>query len=364
MNNLAAMQHKAREAGRPLIGCFPPYPPLELFTALGLTPMVLWNLGDLQPDTAHADRHVQPFVCSVGRRVAQACLGTDAAGFDAVFMYNACDTLRNLPEMIQRAHPALPVRRIHLPMTHPPQDHTRAYLTDELEALAADLSADFGASFSIEAFADAVRRHENIRALALRAEALAASGLLPFSSYAGTMNDVWLSSLEDGETLLDELVVSAAAEPTPAQAKVVISGILPPPLAILQLMEEAGLRVVANDIASLHRAVSPGPAKAESLGGYYHDYYSGHHPCSTLLYNSDGRRELLPAMARQSGADGVIFIGEKFCECEYFEFPFLQKELSAAGIKSMMLELAIDDGQNVEAIRTRIEAFAETIGQA
>ncbi|MCB2185547.1 MAG: 2-hydroxyacyl-CoA dehydratase family protein [Deltaproteobacteria bacterium] len=364
MHDLLALQQKAREAGRPLIGCFPPYPPLELFTALGLTPLVLWNLGDWQDGVSHADRHVQVFACAVARRLAEACLGPAGAGFDALFAYNTCDTLRNLPEVIQRARPGLPLRRMHLPQTHPPQAHAQAYLAGELRDLAAGLAADLGVTCRPEALAAAVARHEHLRALARQAGELAHQGRLPFRRYARVMNQVWLSSLEHGEALLGGLLAAAAAAPAPARAKVVLSGIEPPPGPLLGLLEEAGLRVVADDLAGLSRALHPGAAQPTELGAYYADYYQGHHPCSTLLYSAERRRGLLPALARQSGAHGVIFVGEKFCECEYFEFPELAGELSRAGLPSLLLEVALDDRANLEGFRTRVEAFAETITPA
>lgn len=54
-------------------------------------------------------------------------------------------------------------------------------------------------------------------------------------------------------------------------------------------------------------------------------------------------------------------MGEKFCEYEYFEFPYLQKHLRQKGLRTLLLEFAIDDDQNLGQVRTRIEAFSEMI---
>jgi len=45
-------------------------------------------------------------------------------------------------------------------------------------------------------------------------------------------------------------------------------------------------------------------------------------------------------MARQNNVKGCIFIGEKFCEYEYFEFPLMEKALQETGVKTMVLEFS------------------------
>ncbi len=37
-------------------------------------------------------------------------------------------------------------------------------------------------------------------------------------------------------------------------------------------------------------------------------------------------------MVREGNAAGFIFIGEKFCEYEYFEVPYLRKALEEEGV--------------------------------
>jgi hypothetical protein len=64
---------------RPVIGCFPLYPPLELFHSMGLAPVVLWGLRDAIPSLSLADRHLQSYVCSVARRLTEAVSWSGAA---------------------------------------------------------------------------------------------------------------------------------------------------------------------------------------------------------------------------------------------------------------------------------------------
>jgi benzoyl-CoA reductase/2-hydroxyglutaryl-CoA dehydratase subunit BcrC/BadD/HgdB len=56
-----------------------------------------------------------------------------------------------------------------------------------------------------------------------------------------------------------------------------------------------------------------------------------------------------------------VFIGEKFCEDEYFEIPYLQKILKEMGIPTLPLEISIEDDKNSTACVTRLEAFSEML---
>src|SRR5271157_113239 len=88
----------AEHQGKPIIGCFPLYPPVELLHAMGLSPVVLWGFrGPIQ----QSDRHLQIYTCSVARYLTEWVLSDQSAGIAGILAYNACDSLRNLPEILQ-----------------------------------------------------------------------------------------------------------------------------------------------------------------------------------------------------------------------------------------------------------------------
>jgi len=70
------------------------------------------------------------------------------------------------------------------------------------------------------------------------------------------------------------------------------------------------------------------------------------------------RGELLAQLARERGADGVLFCLMKFCDPEAFDHPLVKKDLAAQGIPL----LSIEHDQLVESteqLRTRIQGFLE-----
>jgi benzoyl-CoA reductase/2-hydroxyglutaryl-CoA dehydratase subunit BcrC/BadD/HgdB len=142
---------------------------------------------------------------------------------------------------------------------------------------------------------------------------------------------------------------------------VILSGILPPPPGVSKAIENANLRIFGNDIAMLSRSFYRTPEPTEDPEEYYQSFYQYHYPCPTLHHTADRRMETLMELITERSAKGVIFIGEKFCEYEYFEMPYLEKRLKEQGLKTLFLEISMDDNEHIEAFNTRIEAFAELI---
>ena len=358
-----------KSQGRKLLGCFPLYPPAELFHAMDLEPLVMWGLKPYFRDTKKGDEHLQNFVCSVARRLTEFVFSDASPFLDGLFMYNACDTLRNLPEILscglEDEGRNLPLLNIHVPMVPLGRTDARNYLKKEIEMLIASLETTFGSCFSPSRFKESIRLYSRARALAKRLEAEVANGRLQLEEFVSLMQGNYLRPVETQTELMESTLVEVG-EKDPAECgnqsagRIILSGILPPPLEICSHIEEAGLKVVGNDIASLARSYSWIPRITASAADYYIDFYSNHCPCPTLLGSADKRIAGLEALIDESQAQGVIFVGEKFCEYEYFEFPFLQRLCRSKGVCATLLEFGIDD-QSLGPVKTRIDAFSEMI---
>ncbi|MBW1925389.1 MAG: 2-hydroxyacyl-CoA dehydratase [Deltaproteobacteria bacterium] len=75
-----------KREGRKLLGCFPLYPPLALFHAMALEPVVMWGFKPFSPNTPKADRHVQNYVCSVGGHLVESVLSDACSLLDAIIV--------------------------------------------------------------------------------------------------------------------------------------------------------------------------------------------------------------------------------------------------------------------------------------
>jgi benzoyl-CoA reductase/2-hydroxyglutaryl-CoA dehydratase subunit BcrC/BadD/HgdB len=355
--------------GHRVIGCFPLYPPLELFHSFGLKPVVLWGLGGDLGGFPKSDRHLQPYTCQVARSLMEFVLGNAPGPMDALFMYNACDTLRNLPEIIavalrgQGTH--LPLFRLHVPALPMGQAGASGYLRARIRALVEELEGFTGRPFSDQSFADSIGLYRRQRSLCIEVEELAGAGSLPFSRCMDLLMASNRIPVEDHIPLLEAMINEAGSSTAGDDGKpgVLISGILPPPTPLAAAMEASGLRIVANDIAALRRFYGHTPVGKADPEIYYENFYLNHHPCTTILPSADQRVEMLKRTVKEKQVKGFIFIGEKFCEYEYFEFPHIEGMLKAMDVKTLFLEMSVEGVQNLDGYRTRIEAFAETLDQ-
>ncbi len=352
--------------GHTLLGCFPLYPPVELFHSFGLTPVVLWGLEQDIRDLSLSDRHLQPYTCQVARCLTEFVLSRARGLFSALFMYNACDTLRNLPEIIESAldeESPLPILRLHVPAVSLDHAYAAGYLRGRIEELTADLENLTGRQYSGDAFTRSVELYRRQRSLCIQLEERQGQGSLSFADCAEVLMAGSLLPVEEHIALLEARLRKTADTGSEGlgHSNIMISGILPPPRHLLETIEKAGLTVAANDIASLRRSYAYAPAATTDAGAYYEDFYRDHHPCTTILPSADSRAEHILKTAREKNVKGFIFFEEKFCEYEYFEVPHIEQMLKSSGIQCLCLETADGGGGQTGANQTRIETFAEML---
>ncbi|MDD5169235.1 MAG: 2-hydroxyacyl-CoA dehydratase family protein [Syntrophales bacterium] len=360
---------RMKDSGKKVVGCFPLYPPLELFHSMDIIPVVLWGIDDVLAGVSESDKHLQNYVCSVARHLTEFVLTDGGRLLDGLFMYNACDTLRNLPEILEcglgEKNINLPLFNIHIPAMCTGQTDSSEYLRGEIIGLISNLEQKYSVVYSEKKFRQSADLYREMRSLSLALDALVSSGRVGFGDFSRIIHEGYVTPVDVQIESLKSLIKngnSAAGKKIPAdERRVVVSGILPPPPSVCSLIEKSGFTVAGNDIASLYRSYCHHPEITGDAGDFYIDFYQNHFPCTTLLSTADRRAEAIMNLIRERNARGFIFIGEKFCEYEYFELPFIDKMMRHEGIKTLHLEFSIDDNENIEGFGTRIESFAEVM---
>nr|MDO8117418.1 2-hydroxyacyl-CoA dehydratase family protein [Candidatus Sigynarchaeota archaeon] len=226
-----------------------------------------------------------------------------------------------------------------------------------------NIEDQFSITFQMDAFRRSVEVYREARLLLVDLGQIVADGGLRFADYSKIVLDFYTAPVDRTVESMRDIKEKHHLDrgQTAGDKNVLLSGIIPPASPVCDLIEDAGLTVAGNDIAAMHRSNQYMPSLVEDPGSYYVDFYSGHFPCPTLLHTADRRVDALAKLIEETKAEGVIFIGEKFCEYEFFELPYIEKYLKQRGIKTLVLESYAQDRATVASIKNRVDSFSELL---
>ncbi len=342
-----------REQGGGLAAVFPIHHPRALWRAFGLLPVEVW--GPPQADTSRGDARLQAYTCSVVR-CGLAFLET--GGLDDVELIvvpHACDSLQGLGSLLHNfSPPPQPVLTPYLPRTR--DEAAVIFLAAELRSLGERLAERTGrAPTDVELLAS-VQAEE--RADACLVELFGARRHLPLDNlgfYRLVRSREYLPA-ERFESLAQAALRERVDSERPGPG-VLLSGLLPEPMAILEVLDRAGAVVVLDDYACSGRRHYPAGTSDDPWERLAQRLLRGP-PDPTLGHSIAERIEHLVAGCSRTCVSAAVFHGVKFCEPERFDLPLVRRGLEAAGIACIDLEVDLASPLAHQAV-TRVEALVE-----
>lgn len=350
-------------SGRKAVGCFPVYTPDELVDAAGFLPVGMWGGGG---ETPLVGQYLQPFCCSVMKaNMSQAMNGTYDM-LSAVLIPTFCDTLKCVCENWKAAIPHIPV----FPMVYPQNTGSTAsaeYLENELIRVRKKLELLAGRAIDEQKLVESWNRFEACRAKMREFTALAASH--PDVIGIGVRHKIlkayyFMDKTEYSETLaaVNEKLRQRKTPPAGDLIRVVATGLMLEPDAVISALEKNGICIAADDLSQESRSFRiPGTGEGTILQRMAGRFLAQRgDPFLCEQQKSRGRR--LAELVRQTQADGVLIAMMKFCEPEEFDFPVYKKELEREGIPYLYIELE-QSMSSAKSIETRIEGFVEVLNE-
>jgi benzoyl-CoA reductase/2-hydroxyglutaryl-CoA dehydratase subunit BcrC/BadD/HgdB len=349
-----------KETGKQAVGCFPIYTPEEIVHAAGFLPVGMWG-GPTQGRLA--DRYLQSFCCSVMRANTEQALRGDYDMLSAVILTTFCDTLKCVLENWKVAAPRLRL----IPMVYPQNRKSEAgkvFLREEFLRVGDELASVAGRQISPEVLEASVDVYDDWRE-AMR-EFTATVARYPRTFDAKRRHAVLKAAFFMDKQAYTEKIryITDGLRYLPAEAgkrkRVILSGLLCEPPAILDLLTENGLHVVADDLAQESRQFrTSAPREGDALHRMV-TRIAMQDGCAFLYDEGKSRGRRLVGTARREKAAGVIFCQLKFCDPDEFDYPILKKELAAAGLPLLHIEIE-QQTDSSEQLRTRIQSFAEML---
>lgn len=349
-----------RETGREAIGCFPIHTPEEIIYAAGCLPVGMWG-GTTQLKLA--DKYLQSFCCSIMRSNIEYGMKGTYNMLKGIVLPTFCDTLKCICENWKVAVPNIPV----IPIVYPQNRGLQCgfeYIISEFLRVKSELEKLTGREISDQAVADAYELYEEYRATMREFTEVAAD--YPKTIDARTRHMILKAGyfMDKAEyTKKIQALTQALKEEAPDKfygVRAIATGLLGEPVDLLSIFAENEIAFVGDDLAQESRQWRT-PGRKE--GSVYEKmaYRVVDQRGDTFFYEEKKTRgQMLVDMCKEKKAAAVVIFMMKFCDPEEYDYPVYKKELEAAGIPMLYLEI---DQQitSFEQIRTRVQSFAEML---
>jgi benzoyl-CoA reductase subunit C len=358
-NRTEYLREYKERTGKKVFGYFCTYTPEELLHAAGIHPVRLFGGTE---DITQADTLIQSYVCPFVRGVLDTALKGGFDFLDGIVHAYTCDATCGLFGIWQRN-----IKTDFTYMYAPPyflSDTSIRYHVRELEKLKLAIEEYTGTRISDEAIGQSIEIYNRKRSALKRLYAIRASNPTPITGTEAL--DVVLAGMtappEDFSDMVEALIKESLRPVGCGQDahRVFISGSELHDAEILQTIEEAGATVVGDDLCtgsrSFYDLVEPGGDPVETIAKRYIDRT----PCPSRLPVSR-RLEFILEGLRESRADALIFVIQKFCDPHLAEQPVLSKALKDAGIPNIVIETEHRIGPGREQIRTRVQGLLEML---
>jgi benzoyl-CoA reductase/2-hydroxyglutaryl-CoA dehydratase subunit BcrC/BadD/HgdB len=355
----AYIAEQQQQHGRRALAVLPIHYPKEILTAMDILAVELWGPPG-EPRGPDAGR-IQAYVCAIVRNALAFLAAGGADAVDGVLFPHTCDSIQNLAS---QAPDFGGWSKSVFRFIHPKggdRASSRRFVRRELQSLVDELERFTGRTLDPEALRRAIELHAEIHRVRAR--------LVDERTRLDMDDRALYTLLRRGEFLWpsDHLAELREAEqalrdtPVRGGAPVMITGIVPEPMAIFDALDQAGGLVVADDYAAVgRRIVRDLPEVADDPLDTMVELQFTAPPCSTRSIEQLRRRGYLEETFDRSGAKGLIIHLVKFCEPELFDVPVIRRRFEARGVPVLFLETELErelSGQTV----TRLEAFLEML---
>jgi len=349
-------RHKA--AGGLVAAVYPIHYPRALLRAFGVLPVEVW--GPPGVSTGPGDVHLQAYTCGIIRNGLSFLLSGGLSPTDIIVVPHGCDSLQGLGSvLIDFIKPSQPILTLYLPRGDESRtEKAIGFFADEFRSAHASLGRITGRAPDDAALLAAIEVEE--RAAALGAALLRERRRIALEDreFYRLLRAREFLPAEDFEPLAADALASLSSDPRPG-TPIVLSGIVPEPAEVLEIINRAGGVVAGDDLVCTGRRIYPPGGNGDPFRRMAEGILSAC-PDSTRGSSVDSRIAHLRRLCEEAGAKGVVFYNLKFCEPELFYHPQIQQGLSEAGIRSVVIEGDLSDHLPRQTV-TRIEAFLETL---
>lgn len=359
-NPRKAMDDYKKETGKGAVGIMPVYCPEEIVHAAGYLPIGMW--GAQKKQISKARTYLPPFACSIMQSVMELQLEGVYDDLEAVIFSVPCDTLKCMSQKWNRPVPAIV-------FTHPQnrkiaKDAANVFAREEFNIVKEKLEDILDVHISNKAIKNSIAVYNENRAACREFSDVAAeyAAVVTPSDRHAVIKARWFMEKSRHTALVKELIAALKAEPTPEfkGKKIIVTGIQVEPYDVLDIFQENGFAIVADDLAqetrNFRQDVPDDDDALMALARAWNEFDG----CSLATDANKPKGQMIIDAVKKYGADAVVVCMMKFCDPEEFDYPILLQEFEAAGVKNLYIEVD-QESTAFEQVKTRIQTFAEIL---
>lgn len=359
-NPRKAMDDYKKETGKGAVGIMPVYCPEEIVHAAGYLPIGMW--GAQKKQISKARTYLPPFACSIMQSVMELQLEGVYDDLEAVIFSVPCDTLKCMSQKWNRPVPAIV-------FTHPQnrkiaKDAANVFAREEFNIVKEKLEDILDVHISNKAIKNSIAVYNENRAACREFSDVAAkyAAVVTPSDRHAVIKARWFMEKSRHTALVKELIAALKAEPAPEfkGKKIIVTGIQVEPYDVLDIFQENGFAIVADDLAqetrNFRQDVPDDDDALMALARAWNEFDG----CSLATDANKPKGQMIIDAVKKYGADAVVVCMMKFCDPEEFDYPILLQEFEAAGVKNLYIEVD-QESTAFEQVKTRIQTFAEIL---
>ena len=359
-NPRKAMDDYKKETGKGAVGIMPVYCPEEIVHAAGYLPIGMW--GAQKKQISKARTYLPPFACSIMQSVMELQLEGVYDDLEAVIFSVPCDTLKCMSQKWNRPVPAIV-------FTHPQnrkiaKDAANVFAREEFNIVKEKLEDILDVHISNKAIKNSIAVYNENRAVCREFSDVAAeyAAVVTPSDRHAVIKARWFMEKSRHTALVKELIAALKAEPAPEfkGKKIIVTGIQVEPYDVLDIFQENGFAIVADDLAqetrNFRQDVPDDDDALMALARAWNEFDG----CSLATDANKPKGQMIIDAVKKYGADAVVVCMMKFCDPEEFDYPILLQEFEAAGVKNLYIEID-QESTAFEQVKTRIQTFAESL---
>jgi bzd-type benzoyl-CoA reductase N subunit len=344
-----------RDRRQPTIGYLCSYVPQELIHAAGYVPV---RLRSQVAPLRLVDAHLQSYTCALCRSTLDQILSGELSYLAGVVFAHTCDAMQALADLWRINTGSSHFVDTVMQPAHLGGVASRTYLISELHRFRDRLAAFAGQPIGDDTLGASIILYDETRRLIRELQRFRDRLAVP--QFFAVLDAAHRMPREQLNPLLVELLLDLERAPVQASGpRLFLVGATLDEPRLADLIEDLGASVVGDDLCSGTRHFSDQVGSAGDPVSALADYFLRRAPCPTKFHPLHDRGHHLLGLLRNARAQGVVFVLAKFCEPHAFDYAMLLPALEHAAIPHLLLEM--EQTPSLEGLRTRLQAFLETL---